>query len=120
MILVIGAANLNHEEIIQIAHKYGIDKKHLEIVTDYKRIVHYDFDKLKNNHKYIAVIYGPCPHKCKGCKGYSSPIARMDMESGYFPMIIKSIANGVLKITKHSFSMALECLVNNSNYDILI
>lgn len=119
MILVIGATQLNHEEMIQLAQKYGIDKRHLEIVTDYKRIVHYDFDKLKNNHKYLAVIYGPCPHKCKGCKGYNSPIARMDTES-YFPITIKSIANGVLKITKHSFSKALESLVNNSNYDILM
>lgn len=117
MILIIGASNLNHEEMIHPAKNYGIDKKCLEIVTDYKRIVHYDFEKLKNNHKYREVIYGPCLHKCKG---YSSPIARMDTERCYFPMIIKSIANGVLKITKHSFSMALEYLVNNSNYDILI
>lgn len=110
-ILIIGSSCINQNQIIAIAKKYGMDAKHLEIVTDYKKISHFNFKKLKNSDKYCAVIYGPCPHKCKGCVGYSSPLAMIENEQDCFPYLIRSIANGVLKITKSSFSCALKQLM---------
>ena len=111
-ILVVGGSNVKQNILEGIAKSMGISKNRLEFVLNYDEAQRYNYDKLKNQSKYAAVIFGPVPHKTVGVEDYSSIIARVKTEYGFPP--VETLGDNELHISKENFKRALADLLKRN------
>lgn len=107
-VVVIGDAMISVDEMRKIAKKNGISPQLLEFHLDYDRLTNFDYNQFRNNPGYSDIIFGPNPHKARGIEGYSSAISMMQQEAGQFPKLTIAEASNELKITKTSFTKAIQ------------
>lgn len=105
-ILVLGESMVANNVLYAIAEKYGISKNRLCLKTNYEDVKKYDTSKLKWSGEYAVVFFGAQPHKGKNIKDNSSIVSYVETEVG-MPKALRLGTKG-LKITKYSFSMAIE------------
>ena len=102
-ILIIGASNVNEDNIIRLAKKCKINPDLIECELDYNKFKHYNFGKLEYNTGYKCILIGPIPHSVPDKGMYESIISKMENEIARYPKIFKLQSNSdVLKITKNS------------------
>ncbi len=105
-ILVLGASALDQNTMNGIAKLYGFHKKDFEYETDYTKVVNFS-GRINNSARYVAIIFGACPHKVAGLGDWSSIIEKCrqceDMPCAYDARS----HSGELKVTKESFKTAL-------------
>ena len=107
-VVVIGDAMISVDDMRKIAKKNGLNPQHLEFHLDYNRLTNLDFNQFRNNPSYSDIIFGPNPHKARGIEGYSSAISMMQHEADQFPKLIIAEASNELKMTKTSFTKAIQ------------
>lgn len=107
-IVVIGDSMISVDGMRKIAKKNGINPQHLEFYLDYDRLTNFNFNQFRNNPGYSDIIFGPNPHKARGTEGYSSAISMMQHEAEQFPKLTIAEASNELKITKTSFTKAIQ------------
>lgn len=107
-ILVIGESTIKEGQLRSIARKHGFDVGDLEFALGYNELKHYNFDKLRNTFVYKAVLAGPMPHSTPGKRSASSMIAEMENHPESYPPVITLRDSTGLKITRNSFTRALE------------
>lgn len=103
-ILVIGDSRINNNDLLITAKKMGIDKDRIELVTEYKKLQHYNFRKLEYNMNYSDILVGPMPHKVKD---YENFIATVEKNQEKYPKMIKITSSNELKISKSTLKEAL-------------
>lgn len=106
-ILVIGNSQVNKDDLIGIAKKYGIRENRLEFELDYTRLHNFNYGNLRYSSVYSDVLVGPVPHKGEGIDGFSSFLAMVDNNPSEFPKVTRLEASNELKITKESFKNGL-------------
>lgn len=106
-VLVIGASRIDKTQMYTIAEEYLIDRDHLVIVDDYKRITRYDFDKLVNSEQFSDMLIACVPHKTKGLHGDFAIIEHVRNHADQYPHHIVVRAGNTIKLTASSFSKAL-------------
>lgn len=107
-IVVIGDAMISVDDMRKIAKKNGINPQVLEFYLDYDRLTNFNFNQFRNNPGFSDIIIGPNPHKVRGIEGYSSAISMIQQEAGQFPKLTIAEASNELKITKTSFTKAIQ------------
>ena len=108
--LVIGESTIKEGQLRSIARKHGFDTGDLEFALEYNELKHYNFDKLRNTLVYKAVLAGPMPHSTPGKRSASSMITEMENHPESYPPVIALRDSTGLKITRNSFTRALEQL----------
>ena len=104
-ILIIGASQLNEDQIKKLAKDHGIDPRRIECVLDYSRLTSYTFNKLENNTNYRCVLVGPIPHSVPAKGEYESIISKMEKEIDKYPeLFIVKTESDQLKITKSALA----------------
>ena len=102
-ILIIGASQINEDDIRRIAKKCKLNPDYIECELDYQGFKHYNFGKLEYNTSYRCVLIGPIPHSVPNKGSYESIISKMEKEIDKYPKIYKlQNKSDVLKITKNS------------------
>ena len=100
-ILIIGASQVNEDDILKLAKKCKINPDLIECEIDYEGFKHYNFGKLEYNTNYRCVLIGPIPHSVPNKGTYESIISKMENEIEKYPKIYKlQSKSDVLKITK--------------------
>ena len=107
-IIVLGASQVPVDKLRSIARKEGFDPDRFEFRTEYKRLQHFDFGKIRGSMGYAAVFAGPMPHSTPGTARASSFIAQVKNNPADYPELIELKANNELKITNNSFRKALK------------
>lgn len=116
-ILIVGATRLKKAEMIGCAKKLGIDKRRLEIITEYEEIQKYSFGHTQYNPNYRLILVGPIPHSgiSKGEK--SSVLTEIEGKDGY-PKVIRLRDSHGLKITKSGFTKVLSQEIDKGYLEI--
>lgn len=109
-IIVIGQSEVKKEELAKIAVKYGIDKNRFEFLLDYEKCQKYNFKKTRWNDLYCVILVGEMPHSGHAKDDYSSMITALQSKEGYPP--VRRVGMNGLKITKSSFRITLESLID--------
>lgn len=107
-IIVIGASQVPVDKLRSIVRKEGFDSNRFEFQTEYKRLQHFDFGKIRGSMGYVAIFAGPMPHNTPGTAEASSFIARIENNPNDYPQLIKLRTQNELKITNNSFRSALK------------
>ena len=107
-VAVIGASMISVDDMKKILKKHGLEPHRFEFYLDYEKLTNFDINKFRNNPYYSDIIFGPNPHKIKGIDGHSSAISLMRDEADEFPKLSVAEAGNELKITKSSFTKAIE------------
>ncbi len=108
-ILVIGRSEVRKKDLLGIIKSYGLNEDLFEFVLEYDNAKNYNFNKLRNNEKYQAVMIGPIPHKIRGID--TNLISKLEKNEEY-PHTIRLInGNDELKISKSTFSKTLDFLI---------
>lgn len=119
-ILVIGASETKKIDLINAAKKLGITEDRLEFHLEYEDAKTFDFEKMRYNSNYAAIMLGPQPHSgiSKGSSG--SVIAELKKKDGYPPAIAlqKNSSKYSLGISKSNFSNELQKLIGNGAIDV--
>ena len=102
-IIVLGASQAPVDRLRKTASACGFDSDQFEFHTDYERLKHFDFGKIRGSMGYAAIFVGPMPHKTPGAAEASSFIARVENNQDDYPKLFKLGKPGELKITKNSF-----------------
>lgn len=102
-IIVLGASQVPVDRLRKTASACGFDPDQFEFHTDYERLKHFDFGKIRGSMGYAAIFVGPMPHKTPGAAEASSFIARVENNQDDYPKLFKLGKPGELKITKNSF-----------------
>lgn len=106
-ILVLGNTDIRIDEMRAIARdNYGFEKTDFEFITDYDKVKSYG-NRIHNSERFVAVIFGNCPHKVAGIGKYASIIDEFKTRTGCPLSIDARTQAGGLKITKQSFRAAL-------------
>lgn len=106
--VVIGASMISIDDMHRILKKHGLEPRRFEFYLDYSKLTNIDINKFRDNPYYSDIIFGPNPHKIKGIDGYSSAISMIKNESDRFPKLIIAETGNEIKITKSSFTKAIE------------
>lgn len=106
-IIVLGASRVPIDKLRSIARKEGIDPNRLEFQTEYERLKHFDFGKIRGSMGYVAIFAGPMPHSTPGTADASSFIANVESNPDGYPQLFKLGTQNELKITNNSFRSAL-------------
>lgn len=109
-IIVLGASQVPVDKLRKTASVCGFDPARFEFHTDYERLKHFDFGKIRGSMGYIAIFAGPMPHKTPGAAEASSFIARVENNRDDYPKLFKLGKPNELKITKNSFKEGLKRL----------
>lgn len=106
-ILVLGNTDIRVAEMRAIARDYfGFEKGDFEFITDYEKIKNAG-TRIHRSERFVAVIFGNCPHKVAGMRNYASIIDEFkEREDCPIAVDARNEAGG-LKITKQSFKKAL-------------
>lgn len=112
-IVVIGATEVNKNDLNGIIKKLGIDKGRFEFCLDYNKAKTYQYKKLRYNPNYRVVIFGAVPHSSIGKNDSSSVIEEMKNQEGY-PRVEVLRSNNIVKITKSNFKDTLEKLIDEN------
>lgn len=106
-ILVLGNTDIGVNEMKAIARDYyGFEKGDFVFITDYAKVKKAG-ERVHNSEKYAVIIFGNCPHKVAGTKGYSSIIEEFKQRGECKVVVDARTMSGELKITKQSFREAL-------------
>ncbi len=106
-ILVFGNSDIRISEMRAIARDdYGFEKNDFEFMIDYEKIKSAGY-RIHNSDKYVAVIFGNCPHKVAGIGNYSNIIEEFKQRDDCPISVDARTKSGDLKITKQSFREAL-------------
>jgi hypothetical protein len=119
-LLLLGDCNGSSDKYISEFKKFGIDKRNIEMRTEYKKMGSIDINNLKKiRSRYDGILLGPMPHKMSGDMNGSSLIAIMENNvDDYPPFVVVRDSAGQLKITKSSLKTALKELVSHiERYD---
>ena len=109
-IIVLGTSQVPADRLRKTASACGFDPNRFEFHTDYERLKHFDFGKIRGNMGYAAIFAGPMPHKTPGVAEASSFIARVENNQDDYPKLFKLGKPGELKITKNSFKDGIKRL----------
>ena len=112
-ILFIGDSPVSVKFIMNELGSAGFNKKNVTLITDYKRMTHFDKNNvLKCRGKFDGVILGPMPHSIKGAtKDGSSLIAQMEnFPTKYPPFVVLRDGQGALHISKTNLKLGLKTL----------
>lgn len=106
-ILVLGNTDIRVAEMRAIARDYyGFEKTDFEFITDYDKIKTAG-SRIHGSDRYVAIIFGNCPHKVAGIGNYKSIIDEYKQREDCPISIDARTEAGGLKITKQSFRSAL-------------
>ena len=106
-ILVLGNTDIRVAEMRAIARDYyGFEKADFEFITDYEKVKN-AAGRIHGSDRFVAVIFGNCPHKVAGLGNYSSIIDEFKQREDCPISIDARTEAGGLKITKQSFRTAL-------------
>ena len=106
-ILILGNSDIRVAEMRAIARDYfGFEKTDFEFITDYEKVKKSGM-RIHNADRFVAVIFGNCPHKVAGLGNYSSIIDEFKQREECPVAIDARNHAGGLKITKQSFKEAL-------------
>lgn len=111
-IVVLGDSEVKKDKLLGIAKSLGISKDRVELCLGYKELIRYDYRKLQYAPHYRLVLVGPMPHKTAGSGDFSSAVSAMQQPGSGYPKVEKLLAGNELKITKTSFSGALQKLLD--------
>ena len=109
-IIVLGGSQVPVDKLRRAAKKAGFDPGRFEFQTEYKRLQHFNFGKIRGSMGYIAIFAGPMPHSTPGSAEASSFIARVENNRNDYPELFKLGTSNELKITKSSFEDGLRRL----------
>lgn len=113
-ILIIGASQLNEDQIRKLAKDHKIDPKRIECVLDYSKLTSYTFKKLENNTSYRCLLIGPMPHSLPGKEEYESIISKMENEIDKYPEVfLVKTESDQLKITKSAIAKIFKVIASN-------
>ena len=104
-ILVIGGQDLGSNVMHGIAKTMGFEKNDLDFV-EYDKAKDFT-ERIRRDGRYIAIIYGACPHKTTAGAGYSSILEKFRQTEGMPYTTDARSKSGQLKVTKESFRSAL-------------
>lgn len=107
-IVVLGDTRVPIPKLKCVIKKAGYDVGLFEFHTDYKRLQHFDFGKLRGSMGYIAIFAGPMPHSTPGAERACSFIDRVEQNLIDYPALFRLGKPGELKITKNSFEEGLK------------
>ena len=110
IIIVIGKSEVEKNILFAVAKSLGLDKKRFEFYLDYEDAKSFDFRKTQWSDAYSVILVGQMPHSGKAKGDYSSIITALEGQDGYPPVVRVGMKG--LKITKESFKMTLEYLIN--------
>lgn len=106
-ILVLGNTDIRVAEMKAIARDYfGFEKADFEFITDYEKIKNAG-NRIHSCGRFVAVIFGNCPHKVAGMGNFTSIIEEFKQREDCPLSIDARNEAGGLKITKQSFKNAL-------------
>ena len=106
-ILVLGNTDIRINEMSAIARDYfGFEKSDFEFITDYEKIKKAGL-RVYGSERFVAVIFGNCPHKVAGMGNYASMIDEFKQRQDCPLAIDARNEAGGLKITKQSFKKAI-------------
>lgn len=111
-IIVLGGSQVPVDKLRMTAKNAGFDPDRFEFQTDYKRLQHFNFGKIRGSMGYIAIFAGPMPHSTPGSAEASSFIARVESNPSDYPELFRLGKPNELKITKNSFEDGLKRLGN--------
>lgn len=108
-ILIIGGTETkeNHLRGKLKSMGFNFSKDQLEFELEYDNIKDYASRIRPWSGKYAGIIVGPCPHKVKDTKGYSSFIEQIKSEEGYPHVEEARDKSGTLKISNASIGDAM-------------
>ena len=107
-ILVVGESTIKEGQLRSIARKHGFDVSVLEFALVYYVLKVYNFYKLRYSFVFKAVL-AVTMHQCTPLNGSaSSMIAEMENHPESYPPVITLRDSTGLKITRNSFTRALE------------
>lgn len=109
-IVVLGGSQVPVDKLRKAAKNAGFDPDRFEFQTDYKRLQHFNFGKIRGSMGYVAIFAGPMPHSTPGAAEASSFIARVENNRDEYPELFKLGKQNELKITKNSFENGLKRL----------
>ncbi len=109
IIVVVGQCDVREKELLAIGKQLGITKERFEFYLDYKDAEKLNFEKMRYQPKYSAILVGPMPHSGTVKGEYGSIISALESEQGY-PPVFRLGQNG-LKITKTGFKEKLQELL---------
>ena len=110
-VAVIGKTSVKKEELISVGKKKGISRKRLIFFTNYNDIKSRNFESMRWNQTYGAILFGPVPHSGHG-KGDSSSLITMFEKANGYPRVERLLSGFELKITKSNFRMKLQQLID--------
>ena len=107
-ILVLGNTDIRMDEMRAIARDtFGFAKTDFEFITDYDKVKNAS-GRIHSSQRFVAVIFGNCPHKVAGLGNYTSIIEEFKQREDCPISIDARTEAGGLKITKQSFRKAME------------
>lgn len=106
-IVILGEGHVNIRRLSGIAKGFGIDPDNMEFIG-YQKLKHFDIEKLRWS-RYDGIIIAEVPHSAKGVE--SSNIIEYLKGEGFPPMEVCRESAGDIKLSKKSFSDALERLI---------
>lgn len=108
-ILIIGGSETKENHLRGKLKSMGFvfSKDQLEFELEYDNIKDYASRIRPWSGKYAGIIVGPCPHKVKDTKGYSSFIEQIKSEEGYPHVEEARDKSGSLKISNASIGDAM-------------
>lgn len=107
-ILVLGNADIRQDTMKAIARDYfGFKKSDFEFQNDYSKIKNTG-SRIPSRERYVAIIFGNCPHKVARMGDYTSIIDEFKQRANCPISVDARNEAGGLKITKQSFKKALE------------
>lgn len=109
-IIVLGGSQVPVDKLRKAAKTAGFDPDRFEFQTDYKRLQHFNFGKIRGSMGYIAIFAGPMPHSTPGSAEASSFITRVESNPNDYPALFKLGTSNELKITRSSFEDGLKRL----------
>lgn len=109
-IIVLGGTQAPVDKLRRAAKNAGFDPGRFEFQTEYKRLQHFNFGKIRGSMGYIAIFAGPMPHSTPGSMEASSFIARVENNPSDYPKLFRLGKPHELKITKNSFENGLKQL----------
>lgn len=112
-ILLLGYSEVSINDIYGICKGYGIEKKDIDIMTEYDKLPHFQCDNLRCSNKYSDIFIGPLPHKMSGIGKHSSLLSMIEEKPDDFGKLYTFNDSGVLKITKESLKKAI---INSRKY----
>lgn len=109
-VIVLGSSQVPVDKLRKTAENSGFNPDLFEFQTDYKRLQHFNFGKIRGSMGYIAIFAGPMPHSTPGAAAASSFIAKVENNRDDYPELFRLGKPNELKITKNSFKDGLKQL----------